>query len=231
MCEVPISGRGDTEITPSGATYYADTPAGHAALAQAEAQEAGTAILVPHEGPSDGVAPQPTPPTDCTGYTDAQFDTACSKYFKYAHMKMKPADQLGLTAADIACNWKKLCENILDPLVDAGKKFTINSGFRTLAYNKSLGNASTTSDHLTGCAADITMGSVEANKELFKYIGQTFGSSAFSQIIFEGKWVHVSHRGRSPESAAVLATRTGAAPYINGGGRSGSALPPDLRWA
>lgn len=230
MCDVPIVGRGGTAVTPSGLTYYLDTPEGHAALAQAEASEAGTAILVPHEGPADGVPPTPQTPTGCDSYSDAQFDTACSQYFKFAHMKMKPSDQLGLTAGDIACNWQKLCQNVLDPILESGRKFNINSGFRTLAYNKTLGNASTTSDHLTGCAADISMGSVEANKALFKYIGQNLNST-FSQIIFEGKWVHVAYNGRSSPSAVVLATRTGAAPYINGGGSSGSALPPDLRWA
>lgn len=230
MCDVPVVGRGGTQVTASGLTYYLDNPAGHAALAQSESEEAGTAILVPHEGPSDNIPPEPQTPTGCEGYTDAQFDTACSQYFKFANMKMKPSDQLGLTAGDIACNWQKLCQNMLDPIMASGRKFNINSGFRTLSYNKSLGNASTTSDHLTGCAADISMGSVEANKELFKFIGQTLNSS-FSQIIFEGKWVHVAYQGRSPSSASVLATRTGAAPYLNGGGRSGSALPPDLRWA
>jgi hypothetical protein len=73
------------------------------------------------------------------------------------------------------------------------------------------------------------MGNIEKNKSLFKWIGKNI-NPAFSQIIFEGNWVHVSYRGRSPASAAVLVTRTGKPPYQNGGGYSGSALPPDLKW-
>lgn len=230
MCDVPVVGRGGIAVTPGGLKYYLDTPEGHAALAADEASEAGPGILAPHEGPPEpGAAEEPEPPTGCDSYTDADFDKLCSKYFKYGQMKMKPAAQLGLTAGDVACNWQKLCENVLDKIKDGGFNFNINSGFRTLAYNRSIGSASTTSDHLTGCAADISMGSVEKNKELFKWIGRS--SLTFSQVIFEGNWVHISHQGRSPPSVIVLVTRTGKPPYQNGGGRPGPALPPDLKWA
>jgi len=230
MCDVPVVGLGGIAVTSSGLKYYLDTPEGHAALAADEAAEAGPGILAPHEGPPEpGTAEEPEPPTGCDSYTDADFDKLCSKYFKYGQMKMKPAAQLGLSAGDIACNWQKLCENVLDKIKDGGFDFNINSGFRTLAYNRSIGSASTTSDHLTGCAADISMGSVEKNKELFKWIGRS--SLTFSQVIFEGNWVHISHQGRSPPSVIVLVTRTGKPPYQNGGGRPGPALPPDLKWA
>lgn len=231
MCDVPVVGRGGVAVTASGLTYYLDTPEGHAALAAEEAREAGAEILAPHEGPpEEETAEDPAPPEGCDSYTDADFDKLCSKYFKYGQMKMKPSAQLGLAAGDIACNWQKLCQNVLDKIKDGGFNFNINSGFRTLAYNRSIGSASTTSDHLTGCAADISMGNVEKNKELFKWIGKNI-NSAFSQVIFEGNWVHVAHKGRSPETVAVLVTRTGKPPYQNGGGRPGPALPPDLKWA
>lgn len=234
MCEIPIIGLGGIAVTAGGLTYYLDTPEGHAALAKAETRGVGPAILAPHEGPPEpGTAEEPTPPppsgSTCENYTDAMFDELCSKYFKYGQMKMKPSAQLGLTAPNIACNWQNLCKNILDPIRDAGFVFNINSGFRTLAYNRSIGSASTTSDHLTGCAADLSMGNVEKNKLLFKWVGKNVNPD-FSQIIFEGNWVHVSYRGRSPAAAAVLVTRTGKPPYQNGGGYSGNLLPPDLKW-
>lgn len=230
MCFQKPTSRGAREITPGGLVYYADTPEGNAAQA---------ADLQAAQGPGGGETSHPGEPTenpnppdtkDCTTFTDSLWDTACSKYYKFANMKMKPVAQNGLTAAQIACNWQKLCQNVLDPLAAGGQKVSINSAFRTQAFNASLGNSSKTSDHMTGCAVDISAGSPEANKALFKWIGKNL-NSAFSQVIFEVRWVHVSYAGASPASVAVLSTRTGSAPYQNGGGKSGSALPPDLRWA
>ena len=209
--------------TESGVVWYDDTPEGHAAQAADEAAAVGPGSAEPaHPEPADPPEEQKPPSEDCKDYTDSMWDTACSKYFKYSQMKMKP------DTPTIACNWQHLCQEILDKIIDGGQKFSINSAYRSSAYNAKIGGAKK-SDHLTGCAADITAGSVEKNKALFKWIGKT--GLPFSQIIFEGNWIHVAYNGASPASVAVLVTRTGKAPYANGGGRSGSALPPDLKWA
>lgn len=232
MCEAPLKGVGGVAVTESGLKYYLDTPEGHAAAA-ADMRAVG--------GPGAGESSQPPveqqaePPQDCDEYDDSMWDKPCSKYFKFAHMKYKPVDnpEAGLTSKDIACNWKKTCELILDPLVDAGFKVNINSGYRTPAYDKTLGAKNGLGDHPCGRAVDVSIqgGNVgEDAKKLFKWVGQNL-SSVYSQIIFEGQWVHVAHSGPSPASVAVLVTRTGAAPYQNGGGKSGAALPPDLKWA
>lgn len=235
MCTVKPVGNGGRKTTPSGIIFYEDTPEGHAAQAEDMAKTMGPGS---GEGGQDAVggndtAPPPAAPDpkDCSTYTDALWDTACSKYFKFAQMKMKPVAQEGLTAAQIACNWQNLCKNILDPIIDGGLKLgkEFNSGFRTIAANKACGG-SPTSDHLLGSAVDITMGSPEKNKILFKWIGKNI-NSVFSQVIYEGNWVHVAYKGRTIESNAVMATRTGKATYQNGGGRSGRALDPDLKWA
>jgi hypothetical protein len=230
MCVSKPVGRAGRQVTASGLVYYEDTPAGHAAAVEDMQSSTGTGTgESAHPGqPTEN--PNPPDTKDCTTYTDSLWDTACSKYYKFANMKMKPAQQSGLTAAQIACNWQKLCQNVLDPVVAGGNKININSGFRTAAFNASLGNSSKTSDHMTGCATDISAGSPEANKELFKWIGKNI-NNVFSQLIFEGRWVHVAYAGASPASVAVLVARNGSAPYVNGGGRSGSALPPDLKWA
>jgi zinc D-Ala-D-Ala carboxypeptidase len=226
MCDVKPTTNGARKVTPSGIVYYDNTPEGHAA--QAADMNGGSGGEAGHPGdPQEN--PNPPDTTDCTTFTDSLWDTACSKYYKFANMKMKPVAQNGLTNGQIACNWQKLCQNILDPLSAGGQKVSINSGFRSAAFNASLGSSSKTSDHMTGCASDISAGSVEANKELFKYIGRS--GLPFSQLIFEGRWVHVAYGGASPSSVAVLVARGGSGPYQNGGGRSGSALPPDLRWA
>lgn len=234
MCTVKPVGNGGRKTTPSGIIFYEDTPEGHTAAAEDQRAVQGSGdIGEATQPPGPEEPPLPPAPTDCDTYTDAMWDTACSNYYKFAHMKYKPAAHGGLTAAQIACNWEKLCKNILDPIRDAGFPITISSGYRSPAYNASIGG-SNSSDHVYACAADIQLLSgdaVENAKKLFKWIANPLNGLPYSQVIFEGRWVHVAYGGRSPASVAVLATRNGKAPYQNGGGRSGSALPADLKWA
>lgn len=227
MCIAKPTANGARLTTESGLVYYPDTPQGHAAAAQ-DMQNMGG-------GKGEGSQPpaaNPNPPdtTDCTAYTDSLWDTPCSKYYKFAHMKYKPVPTNGLTPAQIACNWQKTCQNILDPLVDAGLKISISSGYRTSAFDASLGGSGK-GDHTSGCAVDIQIlngDTTESAKTIFKYVGAHL---TFTQLIYEGRWTHVAYNGVSPPSVATLVTRTGTSPYQNGGGKSGSALPPDLRWA
>ena len=74
--------------------------------------------------------------------------------------------------------------------------------------------------------------SIDANLSINKNkVVATKNNLPFSQLIFEGRWVHVAFNGKSPASVIVLVARGGSAPYENGGGKSGSRLPPDLKWA
>jgi hypothetical protein len=230
MCSVKPTKNGGRKITPSGIVYYEDNAEGHAAAAEDQRTTQGGGDVGEATQPP-GEEPLPPDTTDCSTYTDAMWDTACSKYYKFAHMKYKPAPNGGQSAAQIACNWQKLCKNILDPIRDAGFPITLSSGYRSPAYNASIGG-SNTSDHTFACAADIQLlngDAVENAKNLFKWIGKS--GLPFSQVIFEGRWVHISYGGKSPASVAVLVTRNGKAPYQNGGGRSGANLPADLKWA
>lgn len=94
-------------------------------------------------------------------------------------------------------NLTALVERILDPLRTVyGKPIHINSGYRCAALNKAVGGTSS-SQHLTGQAADITSGSRSENKKLFTLI-QTL-DLPYDQLIFEKgsktegpDWVHVS---------------------------------------
>lgn len=96
-------------------------------------------------------------------------------------------------------NLTRLVDNVLDPLREAwGGPITVTSGYRSAALNKAVGG-SATSDHLKGCAADITVGSRGQNKKLFTLI-QKLGLP-FDQLIHEKgsvkdgpDWVHVSYR-------------------------------------
>ena len=94
-------------------------------------------------------------------------------------------------------NLTALIDNILDPLRKAyGKPVTVNSGYRSPELNKAVGGAST-SQHLTGEAADITAGNAVENKKLFD-LAQGL-KLPFDQIIDEKNfaWVHISYGRRN----------------------------------
>lgn len=102
-------------------------------------------------------------------------------------------------------NMVALINEVLDPLREAyGKPLYVTSGFRCEALNAKV-NGSKTSDHLRGCAADITIKKGDAsdytkqeNKKLVK-LCYSLGLDV-DQVIgeFGYKVVHVSHR---PEQA------------------------------
>lgn len=89
-------------------------------------------------------------------------------------------------------NLIQLVENVLDPLRELyGKPIKVNSGYRSQLVNAATENASKTSDHMTGRAADID--TISDNALLFKLIRDNF---TFDQLINENNysWVHVSYR-------------------------------------
>lgn len=96
------------------------------------------------------------------------------------------------TNKGIEDNLVRLVETILDPLRKAyGKPITVTSGYRCKELNKAVGGVAT-SQHLTGCAADITVSSKSGNRELARLIVKL--GLPFSQLIDEKdyQWVHVS---------------------------------------
>lgn len=94
-------------------------------------------------------------------------------------------------------NLKALCENVLQPIRERfGRPIKVNSGFRCKIVNNSIKGSSPKSDHMYGCAADITAGSKKANRELFAIIVglANAGKILCRQIIDEYgySWIHVS---------------------------------------
>lgn len=86
-----------------------------------------------------------------------------------------------------------LINRCLDPIRAAwGKPIRVNSGFRSPALNKAVGGA-LNSQHTRGEAADITVGSREANARLLAMIRDRF---EYDQLIDEhdGAWVHISYK-------------------------------------
>lgn len=72
-----------------------------------------------------------------------------------------------------------------------GKPIKINSFFRNPETNKAV-NGSKTSDHMQGCAIDLTAGSKEENKKLFDWLKDNV---EFTQLIneYDYTWVHISY--------------------------------------
>lgn len=108
---------------------------------------------------------------------------------------------------------RRLCENILDPLRElAGAPIVVSSGFRNPRVNKLVGG-SATSQHLSGCAADIKCTRL-TQQELFSLIRKS--GLPFDQCIDEygdstGKtnigWCHVSYTEGRPNRGQVLMAR------------------------
>jgi zinc D-Ala-D-Ala carboxypeptidase len=102
-----------------------------------------------------------------------------------------------------------LCRKILQPLRNAwGFPIMVNSGYRSRDVNRHVGGVSN-SDHLYGCAADISVGSV-ANKRLFSLAVEMMKSGELQdvkQIIDEKNysWIHISMQdGRTKKRNEVL---------------------------
>lgn len=97
---------------------------------------------------------------------------------------------------EIIHNLTSLVDKVLDPLRESyGKAIRVNSGYRCPALNKAV-KGSKTSQHMKGLAADITVGSITKNKELFDLIIKL--DLPFDQLIDEKKfsWVHVSYSSK-----------------------------------
>lgn len=218
-----VGGAGAGTSLVNGNNVYTDAPKGIQAEAAAMSRVDPKMVTEPETNdpglPVPGNPPPPAvPPNGCIS----------SKYFNLSNAVHQIEAQEGYTKAQIECNWIALCSNVLDRLKDAGFNFNINSGFRSLAFNNSLGNSSKTSDHLIGCAADLSMGSQAQNIVLFKYIVSNIDNLGCSQVIFEHNWVHVAYKGRGPKGALRTSwTYTGSAPY-GAGGANGQNLPPAL---
>lgn len=105
-------------------------------------------------------------------------------------------------------NIYRLVKDVLDPLREAyGKPIHVSSGYRCPLLNALVGG-SPTSDHMTGCAADIqgTPRTPEENRRLFSLVQELH--LPFDQLIDEKglAWVHVSHRAKG-NRGQVLAIR------------------------
>ena len=119
-----------------------------------------------------------------------------SKYFTLSELTHTNSGLPNVPNDEQLANLQKLVDNVLDPLRELyGHPIKVNSGFRCKAVNDATPNASPTSDHMTGRAADID--TTDCNALLFKLIRDNY---KFDQLIWEKgndknpDWVHVSFR-------------------------------------
>jgi len=95
--------------------------------------------------------------------------------------------------ADTLVRMKLVSEKCFEPLREwYGKPIKINSFYRSPKLNIAVGG-SKTSQHVKGEAIDLTAGSVEENRKLYKWICDNL---EFDQAIWEygGRWIHISYK-------------------------------------
>lgn len=129
------------------------------------------------------------------------------KYFKLREFtRSSAASRLGIEnnpSGNEIKNIESLVHNVLDPLREwYGRPININSGYRSRALNDAV-KGSNTSQHMTGQAADISVGSPAENKKLFEYIRVHL---PFDQLIneYDYSWVHVSYKDAYSNRKQVL---------------------------
>jgi hypothetical protein len=125
-----------------------------------------------------------------------------SKYFYLRDIKWAPVSWGGITAKQIAWNFVLLAQNVLDPMRER-YNFTISSGFRSPARNSQTAGASKSSEHMYGKAGDCWQGGNKKQAfELFAYAAKS--GLPIRQLIFEGRWVHVSYSRGEKKNILLL---------------------------
>lgn len=119
------------------------------------------------------------------------------KYFTIAELTASAtAKERGIDntpSSSVKANLTALVDNVLDPLRRAyGHPIRVTSGYRCCELNSVVGGVSN-SQHIIGEAADITAGSVAANRRLWQLIKQL--DLPVDQVIDERglRWIHVSY--------------------------------------
>ncbi len=126
------------------------------------------------------------------------------KYFTIKELSATSTGLANTPNVEQEANLKNLVEKLLDPLrKQYGKPIRVNSGFRNLLVNTTVGGA-TNSQHLKGEAADITGGNVDENRKLFDLIKNS--GLLFDQLIDEQnyRWIHVSLKSNGVNRKQIL---------------------------
>lgn len=91
-----------------------------------------------------------------------------------------------------------------------GKPIIVNSAYRSKAVNDAVGSKDT-SQHRTGCAADIRVPGMTPDKVVKAIIASDL---AYDQVIREhDRWTHVSIAITIPRKIALIIDKSGVRPY------------------
>ena len=91
-----------------------------------------------------------------------------------------------------------------------GKPIIVNSAYRSKAVNDAVGSKDT-SQHRTGCAADIRVSGMTPNEVVKAIIASDL---AYDQVIREhDRWTHVSIAITIPRKTALIIDKLGVRPY------------------
>lgn len=97
---------------------------------------------------------------------------------------------------DAVARLETLCRAVLEPLRQRFGVIRVTSGYRSAEVNRLVGGAAR-SQHLSGEAADISIGSLEVGRKMYDYVRTRLD---FDQLIFErnrktgARWLHISYR-------------------------------------
>lgn len=108
--------------------------------------------------------------------------------------------QQGLSAQEIVCNLKGLCENVLEPIRDMYPNFILTSCFRRPG---DVAASSKTSDHYLGLAGDIVIPNLD-RKGHYEAIQKIQKVVPYDQLLLEYQgdkivWIHVSFKYVNPK--------------------------------
>ena len=145
----------------------------------------------------NGVEPTVTECGIPEGKTDFTGQEQLSKYYTLSQLNAGNSRKLrnfaGVTASQAFCNLKALCQNVLDPIKAKYPNVQINSGYRTDVP----AGGSTTSQHLTGQAVDISFPGL-SRSELYDRILEIQKMVPYDQLILEYAngpgWIHISFK-------------------------------------
>ena len=165
---------------------------------KADEQNSGTAQGSTTATPNN-VAPLPQSCNIISGMDKFTADLQLSTHFTLGALTSNgtrmPVNQQGLTAQEIVCNLKGLCENVLEPIINLYPSMIITSGFRRPG---DVAKSSATSQHYLGQAADIVIPgfSREKHYEAIQAIQQIV---PYDELILEYSgsntvWIHASFK-------------------------------------
>lgn len=168
-------------------------------MAEKRTEEAKALPPVTEQKKDETPPPKRDPVTsECDFIMPLSASTQLSQNFKIrdlvtgSHRFPFGGSQRGLTDAQIACNLKHLCINVVEPLFEKYAQYgiKINSGFR---------NGNGKSQHEIGQAADFGVTKYTGNRKefMFNLAKEIKGSVPFDQLLFEttsggSVWIHVS---------------------------------------